>query len=128
MRILLIDDDIALCQMTQKLLIKNGYSVDVFHSADSALKYAAQNIPDLILMDIMLPGSNGPQVVETLKLDPEFKDVPVIFLTALVAGNEDALEAQGIMVGGQRYQILGKPFDIDRLIDIIKSYQIGRET
>ncbi len=125
MRILLIDDDVGLCQMTQKVLLKNGYTVDVFHDAASGLAQAKSSRPDLILVDIMLPDISGPEMVDSLKKEAEFKDMPVIFLTALVTGNEDALEAKGIMVGGLRYQILGKPYAIEKLLAIIKSYQTG---
>ena len=122
MRILLIDDDKDLCQLTQKVLTKSGYTVDAFYDAESAIGHARVFTPNLILMDIMLPGLSGPEIISELKADPYFKNIPVIFLTALVSGNEDSLGDEGIMVAGVQYQTIGKPYEIDRLLSIVKRY------
>ena len=121
LRILLIDDDKDICQLTQKVLTKSGYAVDAFYDAKQGIAHARGNKPNLILMDIMLPGLSGPEIISALKADLFFKDVPVIFLTGLVSGGE-GLEDEGIMVGGVKYQTLGKPYEIDRLLSIVKRY------
>ena len=122
MRILLIDDDVDLCQLTKKVLTKSGYTVDAFYEADLGVKQARLMKPNLILMDIMLPGLSGPEVISSLKKESQFKDVPVIFLTGLVTGSEEDPGNEGIMVGGIKYQTLGKPYEIDRLLAMVKKY------
>lgn len=122
MKILLIDDDVDICMLTQKVLEKYGYHVDAFHDAQIGVKHAMQNKPDLILMDIMLPGLSGPEVVSSLKMYSLFKDVPVVFLTSLVSGEEQGVENEGIMAGGTKYPTLGKPYEIERLLAVVKKY------
>lgn len=120
MRILLIDDDKDLCHLTKTALTKHGYEVSAFHNAEDGIKYAKNSHPNLILMDVMLPGLNGAVAVKLLKSDPQLKDIPVIFLTALVLGQEKGLE--GINVGGLHYQTLGKPYEIETLLGVVKKF------
>lgn len=122
MRILLIDDDKDLCQLTQKVLTKFGYAVDAFYDAKSGIKHAREIKPNLILMDVMLPGLSGPEIVTALKAETNFKNVPVVFLTGLVSGGDADLEGEGLMVGGIQYPTLGKPYEIDRLLAVVKKY------
>ncbi len=119
MKIVLIDDDKDLCALTQKVLSAHGHGVNAFYEPKSGMKYAKENVPDVILMDVMLPDLSGPEIVRVLQADPVLKDVPVIFLTALVSGGEKSLENEGIMVGGLKYQTIGKPYEIPRLLDVI---------
>ena len=120
MRILLIDDDKDLCHLTKTALTKHGYEVTAFHEAKAGLKYAKNAKPNLILMDVMLPGMNGAEAVRTLKTDPQLKNVPIVFLTALVAGEETNLEKMGLNVNGLHYYTLGKPYEIEKLLDVVK--------
>ena len=122
MRILVIDDDEDMGQLTQKVLTKNGYVVDVFCDAELGIKNARLKKPNLILMDIMLKGLSGPEIISSLKNDPQFKGVPVVFLTGLVTGGDRSLEDEGIVVGGLKYQTLGKPYEIERLLAIVKRF------
>ena len=109
MRILLIDDDKDLCHLTRTALTKHGYEVSAFHDAAAGIKYAQTNKPNLIFMDVMLPGVNGAEAVKALKTDVQLKNVPVVFLTALVDREEKNLEDMGINVDGLNYRTLGKP-------------------
>ena len=122
MRILLIDDDKDLCHLTKTTLTKHGYEVSAFHNAEDGIKHAKNFNPGLILMDVMLPGLNGAEAVKHLKSDPQLKNVPIIFLTALVSGQEKGLE--NIKVDGLHYQTLGKPYEIDGLLKIVKGILI----
>jgi DNA-binding response OmpR family regulator len=122
MKILLIDDDVDLCQLTKTVLMKYGHDVAAFGNAEAGLNHARAHRPNLILMDVMLPGLSGPEVVKELKKDPQFKDVPVVFLTALVTGEETRHKEEGIAVSGIDYPTLGKPYEIERLIAVVKKY------
>lgn len=120
MRILLIDDDKDLCHLTKTALSKHGYEVAAFHEAEAGIKYAKSSKPNLILMDVMLPGTNGAETVKALKTDALLKNVPVVFLTALVAGEEKNLEDMGLNVDGLHYRTLGKPYEIEKLLGVVK--------
>lgn len=121
-RILLIDDDFDIRHLTKLALMKHGYQVAAFQNADEGIKDARKNIPDLILMDIMLPEMSGPEAIQILRSEESLKNIPIIFLTALIAGNETPVEDLGLSVGGLNYRMLGKPYEIDKLLEAIKEY------
>jgi DNA-binding response OmpR family regulator len=122
MKVLIIDDDQDMCQLTKMALTKNGHSVFAFCEASKGIAHARQDKPNLILMDVMLPGLSGPEIVQELKSDAQLKTVPVVFLTGLVTGNEQSLQDEGIQVGGVMYPTLGKPYEIDRLLKVVQQY------
>jgi DNA-binding response OmpR family regulator len=120
--ILLIDDDPDLCQLTKMVLTKSGYNVNAFLDARSGINNAKEIKPDLILMDIILPGITGTEIVSILKEDDYFKYIPVIFLTGLVTGTENSIQNEGINVHGVLYPTLGKPYEIEHLLAIVGKY------
>lgn len=122
MKILLIDDDTDLCELTKKVLTKYGHEVAAFYESKAAIAHARQSKPNLILMDIMLPGLSGPEIVKELKADPQFQTVPVVFLTGLVTGEETNFQNEGVAVGGINYPTLGKPYEIEQLLNVVKKY------
>lgn len=119
-KILLVDDNVDLCHLTKLALAKHGYQVSAFHNAKEGIADARKNKPDLILMDIMLPEMSGPEAVQVLKSDEKLKNIPVIFLTALISGNEVSVADMGLSVSGLNYRMLGKPYEIDKLLEVIK--------
>jgi len=124
-RIWLVDDDRNLADLTKVALVKNGYEVVIFHEARKAINEAKKTIPDLILMDIMMPQISGAEAVKELKRDPNLKNVPIIFLTALISCEEEDLEKSGITIDGISYKTLGKPYEIESLLKIVGN-TIGR--
>jgi len=82
------------------------YRVRVATDGEAALKSVGKAPPDLILLDVMMPGMDGFQVCRRLKATPAFRDIPVVFLTAL---SEDADEARGLALGAVDY--IAKPFN-----------------
>ena len=118
MHILLIDDDHDLCHLTKITLAKHGYQVSTFSDAEAGIKSARNNKPNLILMDVLLPGISGAEAVKTLKSDSQLENVPVVFLTALIAGEEQNLE--NINVDSSYYRTLGKPYEIDQLLKVVR--------
>lgn len=81
--ILAIDDDATQRAMIQKILTKKGYTVLIAEDGQKGLERALQQRPDLILLDVMMPGMPGNDVCRKLKANSQTKDIPVIFLTAL---------------------------------------------
>jgi len=100
-KILIIEDDEILVRMYQKRLISEGYDVIEARDARTGLTQAQTKKPDLILLDIMLPGGmNGFDVLEQLKQDESTKDSPVLILTNLESEEKVAKEigATGYLV------------------------------
>lgn len=82
-RILIIDDDERNLKLLEALLKTEGYVLESATSGEDALKLVASFRPDLILLDIMMPGIDGFEVARRVKLDPETKTIPIIMITAL---------------------------------------------
>ena len=120
-KIFLVDDDRNLAHLTKMALIKNGYDVVVFHEAQGVMEALKHQRPSLILMDIMMPGVNGGEAVKKIKEDLNLKDVPVVFLTALVPGEKDGSDETGINVDGRTYRTFGKPYEIAELLKLVKN-------
>ncbi|MEL6553548.1 MAG: response regulator [Cyanobacteria bacterium J06621_11] len=96
-------------------LIEAVFSEEVYHiisaeSGEVALKLAQQHLPDLILLDIMMPGMNGYEVTRLIRQNPKTVDIPILLLTA----RSEAVASKGLLAGANG--ILYKPFDIDELI------------
>ena len=81
--ILIVDDHPESLRLLSQFLSKQGYKVRPTRDGKFALKFARSTPPDLILLDIMMPGMDGYQVCEQLKACPKTKDIPVIFISAL---------------------------------------------
>jgi DNA-binding response OmpR family regulator len=86
MRILLIDDDRDFVEATRTVLESVPYDVDVAYSGEVGLAQARAARPDLIILDIIMPGKNGMDVYEQLRAEPGLADVPVLLLTSLSRG------------------------------------------
>lgn len=116
MRILLVEDEVKLGTFIQKGLEESGYSVQLETNGSEALETAAANSFDLILLDIMLPGQNGFEVLKNLR---EFAiDTPIIFISAL---SESDHVIKGLDLGAVDY--IKKPFDFEELKARIRNVQ-----
>jgi two-component system KDP operon response regulator KdpE len=105
--LLLIDDDVLLCEAVQLVLTEKGFQVEVAHDAMSGLQKAYANAPDLVILDIMLPDLDGWQTCRRFR---EMTDVPIILLTAL-SSEENVV--QGLNLGADDYII--KPVTSEEL-------------
>jgi two-component system cell cycle response regulator DivK len=95
MKILLIEDSKFQRVANQRALVRAGYDVLEAEDGEEGLRVARENIPDLILLDMMLPKVSGLEVLRILKLEPLTKHIPVIVLTGLGQGNEAKLLTDG---------------------------------
>ena len=105
-RILLVDDTEDILLVVSRRLKSWGYEALTASSGEEGLKLAEAHIPDLILLDIMMPKMKGRDVCARLKADPKTANIPVIFLTAL--GLADHIKA-GMDLGAEDYIV--KPFE-----------------
>jgi CheY-like chemotaxis protein len=116
-RILLIEDNPQNRYMTCFLLEDRGHAVQVAESGPAGLQLAAAMRPDLILLDIQLPGMDGHEVARTLKADPLLRAVPIVAVTsyAMLGDREKCLQA-----GAEGY--IEKPIDPDTFVDEIERF------
>lgn len=114
MRILIIEDDISLCELLVYGLEEEGFSVDICTDGLEGLTLALQDLHDLILLDRMLPGLPGEEILKRIRRNHIAK--PVIFITAL---GESAEKINGLDLGADDYLV--KPFDIGELLARIRS-------
>lgn len=108
--ILIVDDTVENLQVLGEMLRRQGYKVRPVTSGKLALQACAAQPPDLILLDINMPGMNGYEVCVTLKEQETTRDTPVIFISAL---NESLDKVQAFLSGGIDY--ITKPFQIEEV-------------
>ena len=109
--VLIVDDIPENLQLLGNILLNNNLDVGFATNGYEALENVALNKPDLILLDIMMPGISGITVCEKLKENPDTRDIPVIFLTAK-AQSEDVVK--GFEIGAVDY--VTKPFNASELV------------
>lgn len=115
--ILVVDDNKKNLQVLGNILHEEAYKVAMAIEGNSAIKLANQLLPDLIILDIMMPGMDGFEVCKILKADENTKEIPIIFLTAKIE-IDDVIE--GFNLGGADY--ITKPFKRKELIVRIKNH------
>jgi DNA-binding response OmpR family regulator len=113
-KILIVDDEPNIVIPLQFLMEQNGYSTLVAQSGEEALESISKEKPDLVLLDIMLPGVDGFEVCEIVRLNPEWRKIRIIFLTAK---GRDVDIAKGMVLGADEY--ITKPFSNQQIIDAV---------
>ena len=113
--ILIVDDEPNVVMPIQFLMEQQGYRVMIAERGEDALDLIYQYKPDLVLLDIMLPGIDGYEVCEIVRLNPNYRNVKIIFLTA--KGREEEI-AKGLALGADAY--ITKPFLNAELVATVK--------
>ncbi len=115
-KILIIDDEEQVCLLVKSILERGGeYEVSIAVRGDQGLEKALQEKPDLILLDIVMPGMSGGQVAGRLMEDEKTRLIPVVFMSALVH-KQEVETAKGV-IGGRPF--LAKPVTPQELRDCI---------
>lgn len=109
--VLVVDDTLANLRLLTEMLSERGYDARPVTNGQEALRVAVHEPPELILLDVNMPGMSGYEVCEQLKNTPELREIPVIFLTAL---SDTANKLKGFSVGGADY--ITKPFHVDEVL------------
>ena len=124
-KILIVDDESDVTDLVAYHLKAKGFQVEALNDPNSSVGVARTFMPDLVILDVMMPDLNGIQICRMLRADPKLKRVPVIFLTAKAEEND---RIQGLEVGADDY--ISKPFSIKELIlrvqSIIRRLSEGR--
>lgn len=120
-RILAIDDEPDTLLVIKNALKGEGYDVETAQDGESGIKAAIENPPDLITLDVMMPGMNGAEVSRQLKANPATAKVPIIMLTAL--SEKKYIKAALFQLGVQYYIV--KPFEIVDFLNKVKEALAG---
>jgi two-component system response regulator MprA len=118
-RILVIDDDPKILNTVRRGLAYEGYSVDTAESGEEGLRLAREHAPDLVVLDVMLPGMDGFEICRRLRAGG---DVPVLMLTAR---DEVSDRVRGLDIGADDYMV--KPFAFEELIARVRALLRRRE-
>ncbi|UGQ49286.1 response regulator [Massilia endophytica] len=113
-KILIVDDSPTERYYLSDILVRNGYQVTTAESGEEALSKIKASKPELILMDVVMPGANGFQVTRSIARDPELQDVPVIICSSK---NQETDKIWGLRQGARDYLV--KPVDAAELLSRI---------
>ncbi len=117
-RVMVVDDDPYILILVEKILKKEGHEVMEAKNGEECLGMLEHDKPDIILLDIMMPGKDGWEICKKIKKDAKTKDVPVIMFTVRVS--EDSV-AKSFEYAKADHQ-LGKPFKINDLISVVDRF------
>ena len=121
--ILIVDDIPTNIKLLYEFLQQSNYRVSIAKNAESAFKKLEKIVPDLILLDVMMPGLDGFEVCKKLKQNPKTRDIPVIFMTALT---DEVDKVKGLSIGAVDY--ITKPIHPDEVLARIKVHLTLRHT
>lgn len=110
-RIIYAEDDELVGELVQATLIDAGHAVGVVNNGRDALQVVQQRRPDLLILDISMPGMNGSHVLDAVRRDPALYDLPVLMLTGRRGQTDEDI---ALKAGATEY--LRKPFDPDLLV------------
>ncbi len=115
-RVLVVEDDRDISELIRYNLVREGYEVFVVFDGDQAVENVVKMKPELVILDLMLPGTDGLDICRQIKSADELKDIPVIMLTAK---SEEADVVVGLQLGADDY--IAKPFSPKVLLARIKA-------
>ncbi|MBD0277074.1 MAG: response regulator transcription factor [Bacteroidota bacterium] len=115
-KVLIADDEPDILEILKYNLVKEGYQVITAANGDEAIAKAKNELPDLVVLDIMMPGKSGVEVCEVLRAQPHLQDTLIMFLTAL---SDDATQIKGLTSGADDY--ISKPIRPNVFISKVQS-------
>jgi DNA-binding response OmpR family regulator len=107
-KILIVDDDVQVTTLLKKLLSNQGHDAIAINQSSKAIQTANSILPDLFILDLMMPQPDGFKLCKMLRADPKFAETPILIITAMEISN-----AKATAFGANDY--LAKPFDLDEL-------------
>jgi len=116
-KILIVDDDTTITELMRSLVQMEGHKPTIVNNSLEAVEVAKTVKPDLITLDLMMPGLNGYELCEILHKDPMFSNTPIVIISA----KDDAESKQKALIAGARDYIT-KPFDVDEFLEKIKIF------
>ncbi len=123
-KLLVVDDDDAFLSFLEELLSRSDYQVLTASNGKDGISMAMQEVPDLIILDVMMPDMSGGMAAHYLSENISTQAIPIIFLTSIIS------EEQEMMVDNQEgnYQFLAKPIKVDHLLSEVEKCLNTSET
>jgi DNA-binding response OmpR family regulator len=115
-RVLLIEDEPNIIEAISYILTKDGWTVHTHSNGETAMAKVMQGVPDLIILDVMLPGRSGYDILRDLRAQAETKDVPVMMLTARGQAKDREMAAS---LGATRF--MTKPFSNAEVLESVRA-------
>ncbi|TVP89522.1 MAG: diguanylate cyclase [Pseudomonadaceae bacterium] len=115
-RVLIVDDDELLAQYYQQLLLAAGMQVEILHQPDQIIEYLEQKRPDIILMDLQMPGVNGQNLAAVVRQYDQWVGLPIVYLSA---ENDPQMQLKALNQGADDF--LTKPIDDAHLVTVVRS-------
>lgn len=119
--VLVVDDEPNIALSLEYLMREEGYDVRVAVDGDAAIAALREARPDVVLLDVMMPGKDGYEVCQLIRATPEWKDVRVIMLTAKGRSIE---QEKGLALGADDY--ITKPFSTRAVVERVQHYMTAR--
>ena len=116
-KILIVDDEQDIVESLKFVLENCDYTCYCAYNGEDGLKLAREIIPDLIILDVMMPKINGYKICRLLKYDAKYKNIPIIMLTAR---SQESDKAIGEETGADEY--ITKPFEFNDVLEIMQKY------
>jgi DNA-binding response OmpR family regulator len=114
-RVLIVDDDQAILEAMQLAIEDGGYRVETIADGNLAVSKAKEFKPHIILLDLLLSGKDGSEIIALLRETPATKSIPVILLSAHPTASQTAKQS-----GANGF--LAKPFDVDELLNMVEAH------
>ncbi len=121
-QILLVDDDPDFVEAVRVIVESGGYDVQVAYDGQEGLEAVAENKPDLIVLDVMMPVMNGHEACAKLKADDATKEIPIILLTAVADRVTTSTYTHRDMLESEAEDYMPKPVEPQELLERIKSW------
>jgi DNA-binding response OmpR family regulator len=116
-KILIVDDDVTITELMKALVIMDGHEPTIVNDSLLAVETAHSVNPDLITLDLMMPGLNGFELCRLLRDDPAFVETPIMIISA----KDDLYSREKAFAAGAR-EYLVKPFDVDEFLEKVKIF------
>jgi len=113
-KVFVVDDEPEITEIIETYLTESGFQVQVENNSTDAVAQIRQYAPDIILLDIMMPGIDGYEICAQLKKDDKFASIPIVFLTG-----KDRDDDMGRSFKSGADMFIKKPFSCERLLEII---------
>jgi DNA-binding response OmpR family regulator len=109
--VLIVDDDDLVARTVERSLRSDDFKITIAGDGEGGLRLARKRAPDLVILDVIMPGIDGYEVCRAMRADPLLEEVPILFLTAKIKDDD---RINGFLAGADDY--LTKPFNLDELI------------
>lgn len=116
-KILIVDDEQDIVESLQFVLEATGFECHCAYNGEDGLNLAREILPDLIILDVMMPKINGFKICRLLKYDNKYKNIPILMVTARSQVEDQQI---GEETGVDEY--ITKPFDLDEIVEKVKGY------